>query len=173
MQREVEIGPYRVDFLVPIHKLVIELYGFKWHASQEKRISDARRERDLMRMGYRVMSFMGAEVTRDLDGCVRQTLQVLVALDDQTASKPVAPQKTVAVSVAATAGPRDRAQPPRQPSDSHRAGQSLSSPRGTKPARVLGLSKGQTLFLVTLGGLFVVATIALGALVGLVIATLG
>ena len=171
LQREVAIGPYRVDFLVPSKKLVIELYGYKWHASQEKRISDARRERDLMRMGYRLMSFMGAEVTRDVDGCVRQTLQVLLALDDPTVSLPATPQRTVTVAAAAPVRQAGPAPGQRQSVTLPRRPPSLATPPKRSSSRY-GLSTRQIVILVTLSALFVFATVALGALVGLAAATL-
>ncbi len=97
LQREVEIGRYRVDFLVPSAQLVIELDGLKWHSGQEKRIYDSVRDRELIRQGYHVIHFMGAEVTRDAQRCVRETMQTVLALTEESAASESHPVSTVLV----------------------------------------------------------------------------
>lgn len=89
------IGRYRADFFVPSANLVIELNGLAYHSGREKRIRDAVREREIERRGYRVITFLGPEVTRDPDRCVAEVLAVL-------ASEPSTPMAPVA---RAAAGP--------------------------------------------------------------------
>ncbi|MBK7583607.1 MAG: DUF559 domain-containing protein [Myxococcales bacterium] len=52
VRRQVVLGQYVVDFLVPACRLVIEVDG-GWH--RHRRVADARRERALRRLGYRVL----------------------------------------------------------------------------------------------------------------------
>jgi very-short-patch-repair endonuclease len=52
VRRQVVIGQYVVDFLVPACRLVIEVDG-GYHAA--RRVADAGRERALRRLGYRVL----------------------------------------------------------------------------------------------------------------------
>lgn len=171
LQREVEIGPYRVDFLVARVNLVIELYGYKWHADQEKRIRDAVRERDLLRAGYRVMSFMGAEVTRNRDGCVRETLRVVEALSREMAPPSVTQTTTIAVPIAHAQSATSDAAPPAvapAPPDSSRP--------AVWPARRktrAGLKPVQIVIVTGLGALVVSASLALGALLGYALSAMG
>jgi len=51
VRRQVPIGKYIVDFLIPSLRLVIELDGGSHH---DRAIADARRDRALARSGYRV-----------------------------------------------------------------------------------------------------------------------
>jgi very-short-patch-repair endonuclease len=78
LQRECQIGKkYRVDFLLPSRKVVIELYGFRYHRTKEKLTSDAERERDLQGRGYQVIRFTGSEITKDVDRCVNDVLAII------------------------------------------------------------------------------------------------
>lgn len=52
VRRQVVLGAYIADFVVPAAKLVIEVDG-GYH--QRRRVADARRERALRRLGYRVL----------------------------------------------------------------------------------------------------------------------
>lgn len=73
-QAQVQIGTYRVDFLV--NRTVIELDGHAYHSSKEQRGHDAKRDRYLQSQGYRVVRFTGSEVHRDAAGCARQALEL-------------------------------------------------------------------------------------------------
>jgi very-short-patch-repair endonuclease len=78
LQREVWVDrKYRVDFLVPNQKVVIELYGYKYHNSKQKLTKDAERERYLQRNGYQVVRFTGSEVHKDVDRCVTEALAII------------------------------------------------------------------------------------------------
>ncbi len=79
LQWQYPIGSYRADFFVPGANLVIELHGLAYHSGREKRIRDAVREREIEQRGYRVITFLGPEVTQDPDGCVAEVLNLLAA----------------------------------------------------------------------------------------------
>lgn len=79
LQWQYPIGRYRADFFVPSARLVIELNGLAYHSGREKRIRDAIRERDIERRGYRVITFLGPEITQDPDRCVAEVLNMLAA----------------------------------------------------------------------------------------------
>jgi very-short-patch-repair endonuclease len=66
-RRQVPLGRYIADFVAPSVRLVVEVDG-RYHA--RRRVADARRERDLGRMGYRVLRVEAALVERHLDEAV-------------------------------------------------------------------------------------------------------
>jgi very-short-patch-repair endonuclease len=68
---QVCIQRYRVDFLLS-GILVVELDGHDWHSNQFQRTKDAKRDRDLMRLGFRVIRFTGSEVKANPDACVEE-----------------------------------------------------------------------------------------------------
>lgn len=63
------IGKYRVDFLVNDTNICVEIDGHEYHKTKEQRTRDAKREREIERLGYQVIRFTGSEVFRDKDGC--------------------------------------------------------------------------------------------------------
>lgn len=68
-RRQVPVGGrYIADFLAPAVRLVVEVDG-GYHA--ERRRADARRDRELRRLGYRVLRLSSALVMTDLDAAVR------------------------------------------------------------------------------------------------------
>lgn len=69
---QLEIGPYRVDFAIPKHQLVIELDGHEYHKTKWQRTYDAERERYIELAGWRVIRFTGTEIFRNVNQCVRQ-----------------------------------------------------------------------------------------------------
>ena len=80
LEREVNIGPYRVDFLIPSRKVVIELYGYAWHKAKDKITHDRQRERYLQQQGYHVIGFTGTEVFKDPQACVLEALKCVRGL---------------------------------------------------------------------------------------------
>jgi very-short-patch-repair endonuclease len=68
-RRQVPIGEYIVDFLAPAARLIVEVDG--GYHTRRLRV-DARRERALTQLGYRVLRVEAA--------CVMQDLAALVAL---------------------------------------------------------------------------------------------
>ena len=67
VKRQIVIGRFIADFAVPSRKLVIEVDG-PCHARQ--RSADARRDRVLARLGWRVVRVSSDEVCRDVEGVV-------------------------------------------------------------------------------------------------------
>lgn len=74
LENEVWIGKYRVDFLIPSKKLIIELYGYQYHNTKKKITKDAERERSLQKSGYRIIRFTGTEIFKDVNKCVKEVL---------------------------------------------------------------------------------------------------
>ncbi|HMR77770.1 MAG TPA: endonuclease domain-containing protein [Polyangiaceae bacterium] len=68
VKRQVVIGRFIADFAVPSARIVIEVDG-PCHARQ--RSADARRDRVLARLGWRVLRVSAADVCRDVEGVVR------------------------------------------------------------------------------------------------------
>jgi very-short-patch-repair endonuclease len=77
VKRQVVIGRFIADFAVPSARLVIEVDG-PCHA--RRRCADARRDRVLARLGWRVVRVSAADVCRDVQGVV-QVLRSALALD--------------------------------------------------------------------------------------------
>jgi very-short-patch-repair endonuclease len=87
LQREVWIDrKYRVDFLVPSKKIVIELYGYEYHKDKRKLTKDAQRERSLQMKGYQVLRFTGSEVYNDVTQCVNEVLAIINSRPDHGAA---------------------------------------------------------------------------------------
>jgi len=77
LEKEVWIDKkYRVDFLIPSKKIIIELYGYQHHNTKAKITKDAERERYLQRVGYQVIRFTGTEVFKDVRKCVYEVLSL-------------------------------------------------------------------------------------------------
>lgn len=66
-RRQVPLGRYIADFAAPGAKLVVEVDG-GYHAERVR--ADARRDRELGRLGYRVVHLPAELVARDLEGAV-------------------------------------------------------------------------------------------------------
>lgn len=71
-RRQVPIGPYIVDIVCPLAKLIIEIDGSQ-HADNVD--YDARRSAFLADKGYRVIRFWNNEVLQSLDG-VYQAIEI-------------------------------------------------------------------------------------------------
>jgi very-short-patch-repair endonuclease len=83
LQREVWVDKkYRVDFLVPSKKIVVELYGYEYHRDKRKLTQDAQRERYLQMKGYQVLRFTGSEVYKDATQCVDEVLAIINSRPD-------------------------------------------------------------------------------------------
>jgi very-short-patch-repair endonuclease len=76
LQQEIWIDKYRVDFLIPSKKIIIELYGYAYHNTKQKITKDAERERHLQKLGYTIIRFTGSEIYKDVDKCVRDVLDL-------------------------------------------------------------------------------------------------
>ena len=68
-RRQVVIGRFIVDFVAPRERLIVEVDG-GYHAARES--ADARRDRKLTRMGYRVLRLDAELIRRDVHAAVDQ-----------------------------------------------------------------------------------------------------
>ena len=68
-RRQVVVGERIVDFLAPAPRLVVEVDG-GYH--QTRRRADARRDRELEALGYRVLRVEHARVLRDIETVLTQ-----------------------------------------------------------------------------------------------------
>ena len=75
---QVPIGPYRVDFLWPAERLIVETDGAGTHATAIARADDAIRDRYLTDRGFEVRRYGHAEVTRRAAATAREILAALV-----------------------------------------------------------------------------------------------
>jgi len=73
-RRQVPLGRYIVDFLAPRAKLVIEVDG---SSHRFKQAADARRDRKLGRLGYRVLRLEAGVVLRHLPLALQRIRAVL------------------------------------------------------------------------------------------------
>jgi hypothetical protein len=99
LEQEVWIDKkYRVDFLIPSKKIIIELYGYQYHNTKVKITKDAERERYLQRVGYRVIRFTGTEVFKDVRKCVYEVLSLAKIEPAKVQAKPIQPIVASAIS---------------------------------------------------------------------------
>ena len=68
-RRQVVVGGYIADFVAPSVMLVVEVDG-GYHGEAARVRGDARRDRDLAKLGYRVVRIPGELVQRNLLGAV-------------------------------------------------------------------------------------------------------
>ena len=73
-RRQVPLAGYIVDFLAPAARLVVEVDG-AYHARRVR--ADARRDRVLEGLGYRVLRLEAELVLRDLAGAVERVRAAL------------------------------------------------------------------------------------------------
>lgn len=72
IRQQVEIGPYRVDFIVG-KDMVIECDGHDFHErTAEQATADRRRDRQMIADGWKVFRFTGSEIFRDPAACARE-----------------------------------------------------------------------------------------------------
>jgi very-short-patch-repair endonuclease len=87
-KRQVPIGKYIADFLAPRAKLVVEVDG-GIHSARRSR--DARRDRNLTRIGYRVVRLDAELVQRNVAQAVAAVVAVLHAVGYLTARRHLPP----------------------------------------------------------------------------------
>jgi very-short-patch-repair endonuclease len=75
-RKQVPMGRYIADFYAPNVKLVIEVDG-GYHKERER--ADARRDRELARLGIRVLRLSDELVMRQFDHAIELVRQVLAA----------------------------------------------------------------------------------------------
>jgi len=75
-RRQFPIGRYIADFCAPRAQLVVEVDG-GYHAGRT--LADARRDRDMARLGYRVLRLPARRVQHDLEQAVALVRAALAA----------------------------------------------------------------------------------------------
>jgi very-short-patch-repair endonuclease len=70
-RRQVPIGGFIVDFLAPKERLILEVDG-PYH--QQRQRADARRDRKLARLGYRILRLEAELVLRQMPGVLKRIL---------------------------------------------------------------------------------------------------
>jgi len=83
IESEVEVGPYRIDFLLvdtygPRSVMcAIECDGHEFHErSKAQAARDRKRDRDLQGRGYSVLRFTGSELWADPHACAREVFKL-------------------------------------------------------------------------------------------------
>ena len=80
---QIQIGPYRVDFLLamycsatePLSLVAVECDGHDFHEKTKHQAArDKRRDRDLQMRGVQVFRYTGAEIWHDAGGCASEVL---------------------------------------------------------------------------------------------------
>lgn len=74
---------YRIDMGFSNIKLAIEVDGHEFHKTKNQRTNDARRERELELMGWRVIRFTGSEVFRSAEHCADHVFEMVEMLQSQ------------------------------------------------------------------------------------------
>lgn len=85
LKPQVQIGSYRVDFLILVHgpkglrRIAVECDGHDYHdKTKEQAARDKKRDRDLLLAGVSVMRFTGSEIYRDCEACFAQVQQAVL-----------------------------------------------------------------------------------------------
>ncbi len=90
---QVEIGSYRVDFLLSrvivggrVVHVAIECDGHEFHEKTKQQAArDKSRDRDLIARGITVLRFTGSEIWRDAAKCAREAFDILDDADHEAA----------------------------------------------------------------------------------------
>ncbi|MBP0618120.1 endonuclease domain-containing protein [Jiella mangrovi] len=75
-RRQVPIAGYIVDFVCPVHRLIVEIDGSQ-HGDDRAQVSDAVRTRRLEADGWTVVRFWNDNVLKDIDGVCSHILAVI------------------------------------------------------------------------------------------------
>ena len=86
VERQIDIGGWRVDFLIHTHgfspKLIVECDGHDFHErTKEQAAKDRARDREFQANGYTVFRFTGSEIWRDPCKCADQILGWAVGVE--------------------------------------------------------------------------------------------
>ena len=81
VESQYPVGIYIIDFYfwdaLTNQKYAVEIDGHEAHKTKEQRFNDYRRERFLMKEGYKVIRFMGSEVYTDAGGCIKELMEII------------------------------------------------------------------------------------------------
>lgn len=77
-QREYAIGPYKIDFAIPVVKLAIECDGAEYHRENQEQLDrDQRRDKYLARKGWRTLRIEGIAIRKDINYCIERIKQAI------------------------------------------------------------------------------------------------
>jgi very-short-patch-repair endonuclease len=79
---QLPVGQYRVDIALVdgSSRLVVECDGRAFHGTDAQVLSDRRRDRELTRMGWRVIRYSGSEIHKNADACAAESLAIFDAI---------------------------------------------------------------------------------------------
>ena len=85
IKSEVQIGQYRVDFLITTEanklRLAIECDGHDWHERTKQQAAyDRARDRDLLKQSIRTARFTGSEIHHSAERCAADVFDILRAM---------------------------------------------------------------------------------------------
>lgn len=83
MKPQYKIGDYHVDFALPDIKIAIELEGHEYHSTKEQLEYDANREREVQKIGWRIIRFRGGEVYKNVNKCIQDVKQIIEANSEE------------------------------------------------------------------------------------------
>jgi very-short-patch-repair endonuclease len=72
-EAQFHIGRYFGDFALPDHHTIIEVDGEYWHDP----VRDAKRDADIAALGWRVVRFPASRVTKDVQSCLAELLDLV------------------------------------------------------------------------------------------------
>ena len=72
LRPQLQVDQYRLDLADEERKIAIELDGHDYHKTKQQRGHDAKRDRRLTELGWKVLRFTGSEVHADVGQCVRE-----------------------------------------------------------------------------------------------------
>jgi very-short-patch-repair endonuclease len=74
-----QLNGYRLDFAWFGRKVAVEVDGHDYHKTKEQRSYDAKRDRELTKMGWTTLRFTGSDVYKNADAVAGEVLQILLA----------------------------------------------------------------------------------------------
>ena len=74
-----QLNGYRLDFAWPDRKVAVEVDGHDYHKTKEQRSYDAKRDRELTKLGWTTLRFTGSDVHKDADAVADEVVQILLA----------------------------------------------------------------------------------------------
>jgi len=76
-QAQAKVGNFLCDFIFPAAMLIVECDGHDFHSTKEQLLADAKRDRILVRMGWTVVRYRGAEIHADARLCALEIKEIL------------------------------------------------------------------------------------------------
>lgn len=72
IRTQVPCGRYSIDIALPTYHIAIECDGFSYHSSKTQKAHDRRKDAYLRANGWKVLSFTGSRIYKDLNGILRR-----------------------------------------------------------------------------------------------------